>query len=319
LISFRYHVVTIVAVFLALGLGVLAGTTVLDQGLVSNLKQRTRDAERETTRIQRELAGTKGESTQLQNLLQQASPFLIQGRLSGSKVVVVTYNGTDTTARNEALDALQESGADVLAVLAVTDRMAVADPTSQSELESLLGAPSSGDPSPTASQLTRQAAAGLADRLAAGPRPGGLSPRKGGVDLLSALLDRGFLKSSVAPGDIPRVGGPDQAIVVVTGGQGPPPVPVSRFMVPLVEELDQHPSAWVAVGQSFGRSPQPLVPLIRSDASLSGDRMVTIDDLDPQHFGGLQLVLALQTLIDQGRGGDYGVGPDSQSLLPATG
>jgi hypothetical protein len=319
LISFRYHVVTIVAVFLALGLGVLAGTTVLDQGLVSNLKQRTRDAERETFRIQRELASTKGAATQLQNLLQQASPFLIQGRLTGNKAVVVTYNGTDTTARNEAVDALDESGADVLAVLAVTDRMAAADPTSRSELESLLGASSSADTSSTPSQVTRQAATSLADRLASGPRPGGASSKRGGVDLLSALLDRGFLRSSVAPGEIPRVGGPDQVVVVVTGGDGPPPVPVSKFLVPLVEELDQHPAAWVAVGQSFGRSPEPLVPLIRRDASLSGDRMVTIDDLDPEHFGGLQLVLALQTLIDEGRGGDYGIGPDSESLLPAAG
>src|SRR5438876_572478 len=47
LISFRYHVVTIVAVFLALGLGVLAGTTVLDQGLVKNLKARTDAAEQQ--------------------------------------------------------------------------------------------------------------------------------------------------------------------------------------------------------------------------------------------------------------------------------
>ena len=37
MISFRYHLVTIVAVFLALGLGVLAGTTVLDQALVDRL------------------------------------------------------------------------------------------------------------------------------------------------------------------------------------------------------------------------------------------------------------------------------------------
>jgi hypothetical protein len=143
-----------------------------------------------------------------------------------------------------------------------------------------------------------------------------LPPRKGGLDLLSGLIDKGFLKSSVAPGDISQVGGPNQVVLVVMGGDRPPPVPVSRFMVPLVQELDQHPAAWVAVGQSFGRSPEPLVPLVRRDSSLAGDRMVTIDDLDPEHFGGLQLVFALQTLIDQGRGGDYGIGPDSEGLLP---
>src|SRR5207247_996737 len=45
-ISFRYLVVTIVSIFLALGLGVLAGTTVVDQGLVKDLRNRTHSAER---------------------------------------------------------------------------------------------------------------------------------------------------------------------------------------------------------------------------------------------------------------------------------
>jgi hypothetical protein len=325
LISFRYHVVTIVAVFLALGLGILAGTTVLDQGLVSNLKQRTRDAERETARVNRELTQVRDQAAQLQDLMGQVEPLLIDGRLTGKDVVMVTYDGSDPTARNEAVTALQQSGADVVAILAVTAKMAAATPTDRSELVSLLGLRSVAAAAPTpkvgpsGSQLVREAASSLADRLAAGPRPGGLPPRKGGTDLLSGLLDRGFLKSSVAPGDLPHVGGPSQVLLVVTGGDRPPPVPVSTFMVPLVEELDQHPASWVVVGQSFGRSPEPLVPLIRRDSSVTGDRMVTIDDLDPQHFGGLQLVLALQTLVDQGQGGDYGVGPDSQGLVPQAG
>ena len=34
MVSFRYHVVSIVAVFLAIGLGILMGTTVVRQGVV---------------------------------------------------------------------------------------------------------------------------------------------------------------------------------------------------------------------------------------------------------------------------------------------
>ena len=41
MISFRYHVVTIVAIFVALAVGILMGTTLLDQGLVSDLQRRT--------------------------------------------------------------------------------------------------------------------------------------------------------------------------------------------------------------------------------------------------------------------------------------
>ncbi len=43
MISWRYHLISIVAVFLAFGLGVLTGTTVLNDNLVRNLKSQTKN------------------------------------------------------------------------------------------------------------------------------------------------------------------------------------------------------------------------------------------------------------------------------------
>ena len=37
MINFRFHLVSLVAVFLALGLGILVGSTVIDQGIVNRL------------------------------------------------------------------------------------------------------------------------------------------------------------------------------------------------------------------------------------------------------------------------------------------
>jgi copper transport outer membrane protein MctB len=328
LISFRYLIVTLVAVFLALGLGVLAGTTVLDQGLVSTLKRQTHEAERRATAVQDDLAKARTSVSQLQEFITEAAPLLIRGRLAGQKVVLVTYDGSDPTARNEAVGALQQAGADLVAVLSVTGKMAGADPSSRSDLAALLGVPAEATPTPVPSptpgassspdDLVRRAAAEMASRLAEGGRSARSAPHRSG-DLLSALLDKGFLKSAVSPGDIPAVGGPSQVVLVVTGGTQPPPVAVSEFMLPLVEALGQHPATWLAVGESAEHRDDPLVQMVRSDASLSAGQMVTIDDLDPEHFGGVQLVLGLDALINGGRGGNYGIEAGSEGLLPKAG
>jgi hypothetical protein len=328
LISFRYLIVTLVAVFLALGLGVLAGTTVLDQGLVSTLKRQTHEAERRAAAVQDDLASATTTSTQLQAFVTAAEPFLIEDKLSGQRVVIVTYDGSDPAAGNEAVGALQQAGADLVAILSVTSKMAAADPSTRADLATLLGVPAEGGstPTPTSTPLTspspdplvRQAAVAVAARLALGGRSRGPIPRRGG-DLLSALLDKGFLKSAVSPGDIPSVGGPNQVVLVVTGGNQPPPVPVSEFMLPLVEALGQHPATWLAVGESAEHKDDPLVQAVRSDASLSAGQMVTVDDLDAEHFGGIQLVLGLDALINAGRGGNYGIDAGSEGLLPKAG
>ena len=329
MISFRYLIVTLVAVFLALALGVLAGTTVLDQGLVSTLKAQTHAAERRATAAQGDLAAASTTVSQLQDLIGQAAPFLVQNRLNGQRVVVVTYDGSDPTARNEAVSALQDAGANVLATLSVTARMAATDPSSRTELAGVLGVPvpppptPSGNAGPSASPgsdpLVGQAAAQMASRLGAGGHASG--PKRRGQDLLGALLDKGFLKSAVSAGALPSVGGPNQVVLVVTSGGQPAPVPLSQFMMPLIEGLVRHPATWLAVGESAPQpgGADPLVQGVRSDAALSGDQMVTVDDLDPQHFGGIQLVLGLDSLIHDGRGGNYGTLAGSQGLLPKAG
>ncbi|MFN2589454.1 MAG: copper transporter, partial [Actinomycetota bacterium] len=51
MISFRYHVVTIVAVFLALIIGVLLGTTVVKQSVIDDLRRRADTALNATDRL----------------------------------------------------------------------------------------------------------------------------------------------------------------------------------------------------------------------------------------------------------------------------
>ena len=320
MISFRYHVVTIVAVFLAIGVGVLVGTTVLDQGLVSNLKDQTQKLEHRATTAERRVSQAEDAAKEFVGFVRDATPYLIGGRLIGQEVVIVTYDEIDQAPLTEARDALSQAGANVVAILSVTGKVASTDEDTRAQLAKVLGqsSPSPAPPSPTATSLDPLvvgAAEELGDRLANGHQPGDLSPKAGRPDVLRGLIGNGFVKSPVRESDLSKVGGPGQVVLVITGGNQAPPVQVEEFMLPLVEQVGQHSATWLAVGENTESSVDPLVPTVRTDSSLSADAIVTVDDLDAD-FGGISLVLGLQVLIQDGRGGSYGVESGTDGLIP---
>jgi copper transport outer membrane protein MctB len=299
-ISFRYLIVTIVAIFLALGLGVLAGTTVLNHGIVATYKRQTHSLESQRAQLQSQL-------NTLNAFLSLAVPRMVEGRLAHHDIVLVTDDNADGSAVAEARQFLSNAGATVVAELAVTSRLGSDDPRG-SGLTKLLGV--SGTPAFVAEAAARK----LADRLEAGPpaaRPAPDLPRAS--DLLKGLLDEGFLLPHGAP-DLTQVGGTDQSVVVVAGGKGEPAVPFSTFALPFVEQLVRDGVPIVA-GQP-PRARRGFIGLLRKDPQVSGGQgMVTVDDLGGDApFGGVALVLGLKDLLATGQGGDYGL--DAPSLIP---
>ncbi len=312
MISFRYHLVSIVAVFLALGLGILAGTTVINQKVVKNLKSRTNAAEHDVATLRGQLSDIRGQVGELQGFIKDARPFLIDGKLTGQQIVLLTQDGSDPAAVGEARSALVDAGAKVT-TLDLTSRMALSDPTSQKDLATLLNLPA-GTPPET---LQATAARSLGDRLAAGPPATDLPQPNAPHDLLEGLLSKGFLKAtSLTPAQLPQIGGPNQSVVVVAGGNSAPAVPIESFLLPMIAQIEQHAGVPVAAGESTATTTFPFVSLLRADGQLASDPMVTVDDVDPDHGGGVALVLALRDLVLTGLGGNYGLKTGSDGILP---
>src|SRR5918992_2622483 len=111
MISFRYHVVTIVAVFLALGLGVIAGTTVLDQGIVSELRGSIEREKQAVVELQDRVEGLEEEAATLQGFVAEARAHLVSGKLDSLPVLLVSHEGADPAAVSEARTALSQAGA----------------------------------------------------------------------------------------------------------------------------------------------------------------------------------------------------------------
>ena len=294
MISFRYHLVTIVAVFLALGLGLLAGTTVLKPILVRSLQKRTNSLEQQNRSLDLQLSQQRGVGD-------ETLPYLVSGRLGGDQVVLVTTDGADPSMVGEAKTAVKLSGGTPI-VLDVTSRMAATDADLQDALAKILDAPSTA----TRQQLQRLAAQRIAQRLAAPPTASGSGGQK---DLLEQLFLGGFIKnvSNANPKDL---GDSGEIVGVLSGGSTQTVLSPESFSVPLVESLVKQ-GANVAAAEPTTTFYQ-FVSLVQDDGAVNSP-MVTVDNAE-QSIGGAALVLGLDDLVTTGQGGSYGV--NEEALIP---
>lgn len=307
MISLRYHLVSIVAVFLAIGVGVLIGSTVLDQGIVSQLEARTDQLSQAADELRGRVEELEGQVGRYEAVLDQALPALIDDRLVGTEVVLFTHLGVDAAVVSEARRALDMSGASVVAVFSADARMWSEDPAVGQELATILGVTPDA---PTA--LAGVAGMAVADRLADGVEEAA-DPVD---DLLFKLLSAGFIREGdLRAEDLAEVGTDGQAVVVLGGSDAEPAVDPGAFLVPLVEELVGR-SVPTAAGEGF-LTVDDFVPVVRAESGVAGsDRIVTVDDLD-EPSGGAALVLGLEDLLTFGVGGHYGFKAGATAPFPA--
>jgi hypothetical protein len=112
-IDFRYHLVSIVAVFLALAIGIVVGATALQPKVADVLN---RESTREKNQISSERAkigGLENELNSGQAFAQAAAPLLLANLLSGQKVVLVTAPGADGSTISGITSDLDLAGAKV--------------------------------------------------------------------------------------------------------------------------------------------------------------------------------------------------------------
>lgn len=131
MINLRYHIVSLTAVFLALGIGVLLGGTYLDRYTldqldqsITNAEERIRVTDAENDRLRGQLGDAEARN---RALLDAGTTELFGGHLTDVPVMVVAAEGTDETARRNLLRSLASSGADFRGTLTVTDRISLAD------------------------------------------------------------------------------------------------------------------------------------------------------------------------------------------------
>ncbi len=319
MISFRYHVISLVAVFLALAIGVTAGTAVIKTAVLD-------DTQKRLEQVSKELADQQDRNNQLDDLRQhekalsdQGPEQLLRNRLASVDVLIVEVDGVDERSANALRDTMLAAGAQLDGVLRLNAKLALDNPDDVAQLQSLLA--STGN----AGELSTDAATRLAVLLRQG-LPGQEATSTTTTTAVGHQPDdlRGYLGQLATAGfvnftsrnDVRRVDGSALRIVVVSGPGAK--LKGSRFVKSLLDNLGQTPrSNTVAVEASATDATERrgvFVDSIRNDSTLR-NRISTVDDAE-LFVGRAAVTIAL---ADAGSGevGHYGVESNADRLLPS--
>jgi len=122
MLNFRYHALSLVAVFVSLALGLLLGVAIGDKGLVSSAEQDVRASLRDDVRdAQGERDDARAELQEREQFEKDAYPALVGERLAGRRIALIELGGASDRMWNLTKDALQGSGATLVSVSVIRE------------------------------------------------------------------------------------------------------------------------------------------------------------------------------------------------------
>jgi hypothetical protein len=306
MIDFRYHIVSIVAVFLALGIGLLMGSGVLGDPLLDNIRDRARDVQDFNDRLKDDVVDLEQELSVARRFAETVAPALIEGRLAGEEVVIV-----DVASGDLSLDSLMEAledqaGATVASIVTVSDDFSLEAEEDYEELRTITGS-AAEDPDGLRVDAARQ----LGTRLAglAGPRRVGEARS---LAFLEDLEDAGFVDVAEEEESAPVPEG--ARIVVVASGSSEPTFRIDLLVTALAEGAAAAPAPVVMVEST--QSAWGIAGSIRGDGDL-GNLIGTVDNVD-KLSGRIALVMALDG-SEGDEAGHFGEKSGATSVIPEPG
>ncbi|MEU4428136.1 copper transporter [Actinoplanes sp. NPDC024001] len=304
MINFRYHVVSLTAVFLALAIGLVVGTAALNGPVSENLRANLNALKKDNDVKRDQVLQAREELSRNQDFAREMAPYGLSGRLAGRKVAVVTLPEAGDSA-DGVVEMLGVAGATLTARVGVETKF-----FEQANANQLLDlADESSQPSIPASGLPRNS---------------------DGVETASALLALTLLQGTVTPtaGDVTAVltafsqagyitvedkatGGAD-AIVLVAG---PPATDKeagrkSQSAVTMATQFKHRPL--VVAGDGGGEG--SLVAGVRNDPALVKE-ISTVDNASTVQ-GQVATGMATYERLVLNRSGQYGLAAGATSMVP---
>lgn len=304
-ISIRHHTASLVAVFLALAVGVVLGAQTFAADMLSGLRSDKADLQDRLDTEQERNAALVAQLCSAEAFVTQAAGRILAGALTDRGVLVFTTPDAVPADVDGAIAALRVAGADITGRIALTESFAAgaAGDRMRTALANII---------PAGAQLRTEAVdqgslAGDLLGLVLLLDPANRQPRSTPEELrlaLETLRGGGFLDygdESVRPA---------HAVVVIGGGASADGEVIARFAGALRERGS---AAVVADRTGTAEADGPLA-VIRSDAALAA-AVSTVDNLD-RDIGRITTALALSEQLT-GHAGRYGVGRQASALTLA--
>ena len=299
MIDFRYHLVSIVAVFLALGLGILLGATALQPSALGVLNKTSQQEHQQIGALINTNGGLNRQLNSDDQWAQAAGPQLLRQLLAGQRVVLVEAPGASSQVVSGVSQALTWANATVSGQVQLQDKFFDSSPATQEQLAQLA---QRFAPAPLTGSAVGQASHVIAGAVLTKDGPG--QPLAGQRDSASAAL----LSGLAAGGFLTVSGHPDAraTLAVVVTPESPPapsgPSQASQGLLTLAQQLNLAGLGTVVAGPVTGSGQGSVIDLMRGNGRPS--HLSSVDDAD-RTIG--QIVVA-QALFEQlhGVSGNFG-------------
>lgn len=310
MISFRYHIVSIVSVFLALAIGVALGGGPL-QGEVDDTLVKQVEADRAAkTALRGDVSALRSGNEFTDAFAANVAPGLIGDTLAGRPVTLVVLPGAAESVITSVTTLIAEAGGTVGGtVRAGEDLVDVGNKQLVDELGSQL---LDGTPDVTvaddASGYARMGA--LLARAIATDEDGGAAVDDAGNSILSGLSTANLLS---ADGEMDRRG---SLVLFITGpgtGSNDEKQGANSIVTSLVKAIDAETDGVVVAGPTASARTGGLIDAVRADVVAARD-VSTVDALD-RIAGQVVAVMALAEQA-QGESGHYGAIDAADGALP---
>lgn len=310
MISLRYHILSIAAVFLALAIGVVLGSTALSGRLLSGLADDKSSLGKQVSDLQAQRNALNARLDDADRFGTSVGPLVVKGQLDQRTVALVTTSDATPADRDAVRNLLKSAGATVTSEVQLTENFT--DPAKNDQLRALVPRiVPAGVQLPTASDAGTLAGGLLGPILLLNPQNNqAQSAAAESASALSALSQGGFVRTS---GDLK----PAQLAVVITGAQaagdgaGDRAATVARFAT----QLRHSGVGAVLAGRAGSADGTGPVGVVRADTAATSV-LSTVDDVDSA-AGRVVTVLALREQLD-GHAGRYGTAGNAQAPAPGS-
>jgi hypothetical protein len=298
MIDFRYHVVSIVAVFLALAVGIVLGSGPLKDDISGFLEARTEQLAQEKLDLQGEVSSLRQDLQYNEEVALTTQPALLDQLLTDHVTTVVVLPDADDGQVKAVEDAVDTAGGTLGE--RVTIEPSWSDPDQSDVLQRVASDVARGDRGDDAYTLASQV---LADALVTTGRGVG-EPAVDPSATVAALEGAGFISA-----DETEVIRADTVIVVGPAGDVPNAADV---VVPLVTAFDESGLGTVLAAPAGSDGTEGVVGVVRTS---DVDTVVSTEDRLEAVTG---VTVSIAALAEQVAGGvgHYGTGDGSDGAAP---
>jgi Copper transport outer membrane protein, MctB len=312
MISLRQHVISLAAVFLALAVGVVLGSGLLSNTLLSGLRDDKHDLQNQINTLTDQKNALNEKLSAANDFDGQVAGRIVHDALAGKSVVLFRTPDADNDDVEALTRIVGQAGGSVTGTVTLTQEFV--DANSAEKLRSVVNSSIVPAGAQLSTKLVDQGSqagdllgiAMLINRDPAVPPANDMQRET----VLAALRDTGFVTYQ---GE--GIGAANTALVVTGGPLGSDAGNQGSTVARFAAALAPHGSGTVLAGRDGSSSGTAAVAVTRADAGLAS-AVTTVDDVSVES-GRITAVLGLQELINGGRTGKYGIGQGASSVTIA--